>query len=136
MNLAYDVQLNIDATPGSVAMLSYLVGSADASCTYVAADSLVTFATCNSETETITFDLLSRNSYYIYRQLDVYRPQYTESAIKDAQWPMVNGQWLIVNDGRDKWYDLQGRRVKKTGEKGLDIRNGKKIFTPLAQPQP
>ena len=34
----------------------------------------------------------------------------------------------MENEGRDEWYDLQGRRIEQPTKAGLYIKNGKKVI--------
>ena len=124
MNLAYDALLTIEATPGTQAVLSYLVGSSSSSSAYVAADSLVLCATCPDGAEAITIDLPSRNSYYIYRCLDVYTPRHAETGLDPAIYEATPPPATY----RHQFFDLQGRRVQTPG-KGLYLQKGKKVIS-------
>ena len=39
----------------------------------------------------------------------------------------INALRLVGNDGTERWYDLQGRRIEQPTKKGIYINNGKKI---------
>ena len=110
-----DAVLTLEAQTGDLALVSYMVGSADAFA-YNAADSLVTIVDCESTEKGLAVPLHSRSAYYIYRTLQHYRPRLSPVGITSVQ----------PADVAPVFYTLQGVRVA-CPKHGLYIRNGRKV---------
>ncbi len=120
ITLRYDATAAISATPGTVAMLTYLVGDDTPDRAYVAADSLVSFTTCTNADEGLQLKLASQSEYYVYRLLAVYKPKDGTSSIEPLATRPQQRQGMPL-------YDLQGRRLQAVPQqRGIYIYQGKK----------
>ena len=119
MGVSQPCTMTMAAKEGAVAMMAYMVGSADGQ-PYEAADSLTMYVA--DEAGTVTFELLPRSQYHIYRTFALYEPKGGADGIR----PVLThgGSW----SAGDALFDLQGRRLEPSAiQKGIYIRGGKKI---------
>ena len=110
-------QLIMPAEAGDVALLSYLVGSAEKA-TYNPTDSLLLSTRCEEGIQAIVMPLISRKDFYLYRSLQVFRPYNSSLGVS----PVVLSPAMETGS----FYTLQGIRVSHP-QRGLYIRNGRKI---------
>ncbi len=116
MMLRYEGTVTAPAVAGTVAMLSYLVGSTTTPTAYAAADSLTAFSTCSDEELQLT--LLPQADSHIYRQLNIFRPKVQPSSIAAMRQQQRRPSAI---------YDLQGRRLQAgPQQRGIYIYQGKK----------
>ena len=123
MATTVDATLCIDAQPGDVALMSYLVGSSQKP-EYLAADSMVVARQCDDAGQGITIGLAARTGNTVYRMLQLYRPWQQASAIATA------AATATAHD--DAFYTLQGLRVSRP-QQGIYIRNGRKVVVKRAK---
>ena len=118
MTLLNKGQLKMNTSEGTIAMMSYMVGSAEGS-PYEASDSLVIFQQWEKEADGIVFELYPQNDYHIYRHLSLYEPLSESEGIKETQTSIINPRTA---------YDLLGRPVnyRKNGNRQLVIEDQKK----------
>lgn len=113
-----DCQLVIsDAQAGDICLLSYLQGTA-AKSAYQAGDSLVTLLTCDDAASGLSVALTSRTAYYIYRELQHYRPRSIAESIDAVRPSAVSSSC---------YYTLQGMRVARP-QRGIYIKDGRKVI--------
>lgn len=117
MGVTNDFELHAKAQQADVTLLSYLVGTS-AKVDYNAADSLIMSVICDDASKGIVYELNSRTSNHIYRMLQQYRPRHILTDI-------VQPAMRITED--EKYYTLQGLRVMHPLQRGIYIRNGRKI---------
>jgi hypothetical protein len=119
MGPTVDATLYMNANVGDLCLLSYLQGSATDSPKYVAADSLVTIFECTDAENGLRVGLSSRNNNVIYRSLQHLRPRIQPSAVVQVTAAKAKED--------DCWYTLHGQRVIIPRQRGIYIRNNKKI---------
>lgn len=115
MNTSNDFQAEITATPGDIAQLTYKVGTDTKTAKYDDAPVKSQFTTCDEESQQIVLDMPGNKSYYIYRSLNLYRPQ----AAVGVE-PIVNH---LPTTTPTVYYNLHGQRVSQPS-KGIYIVNG------------
>ena len=120
MSLRSEGSVTLEATEGTIVMLSCLKGSDSPATAYNVSDSLVVFTRCNDAADGLTIALRPQADFYVYRQLSVFRPKAEATAMP----PLVTEAPAAAST----LFDLQGRRLRPSQLRhGVYIYKGRKI---------
>ncbi|MBM6993579.1 MAG: glycosyl hydrolase family 2 [Prevotella sp.] len=116
MDILRDCDATLDVKAGDIVVMSYMQGAPDGNtAAYQSGDSL-NVCVQSLDDKTVTLMLDNRSTGRVYRQISVYRPTQTPSAVR-----------AVSVAAKEEWYNLQGMKIARPTRRGIYILNGRKV---------